>query len=42
LKYYVRTVDELESLLHIDMFSNLSDSVEEDIESKCNRSIWGI
>ena len=42
LKYYVRTVDELESLLHIDMFSDLSDSVEEEIESKYNRSVWGI
>ena len=42
LKYYIRTVDELEFLSRIDMFSNLSDSVEEEVESKCNRSIWGL
>lgn len=42
LKYYIRTVDDLESFLRIDLFPSLSDSVEEEVESKCNRSIWGL
>lgn len=42
LMHYVRTVNDIESLLKMDLFPALPDSVEEAVESTFYRSIWGL
>lgn len=40
--YYVRSVDEVETLIGRDLFPRLPDSVEENVESRVVRRDWGI
>ena len=42
IMHYVRTVNDIEVLLKMDLFPALPDSVEEKVESTFSRSIWGL
>lgn len=42
LKTYIRTVNEIEEMLCMDFFPVLNDSVEEAVEGKVNRVVWGL
>ena len=42
LKSYIKTVDDVEKLVGRDLFPTLSDSVEEEVESRVNRVVWGL
>lgn len=42
IMHYVRTVNDIEALLKMDLFPALPDSEEEKVESTVSRSIWGL
>lgn len=42
LSYYAKSVDEIEQLTKIDFFAALTDSIEREVESKYNISVWQI
>lgn len=42
IKYYIKSVNDLEKMVHMDFFPSLSDSIEEIVEETVNRKVWGL
>lgn len=42
IKHYIKSVNDLEKMVHMDFFPSLSDSAEEMVEETVNRKVWGL